>query len=99
VADPGLAALVTLLRFQGIGADPELIRHKFGHGKIGVPEMLRCAKDLGLKARFLPDELAAARDNTVARHCGLARRRLSVSWQSRRRQRRSSSRPCRRARP
>jgi ATP-binding cassette, subfamily B, bacterial HlyB/CyaB len=49
--DQGLAVLVTLLRFQGIGADPEQIRHKFGHGKIGVPEMLRCAKDLGLKAR------------------------------------------------
>src|ERR1700704_3596920 len=49
--DQGLAVLVTLLRFQGIGADPEQIRHKFGHGKIGVPEMLRCAKDLSLKAR------------------------------------------------
>jgi subfamily B ATP-binding cassette protein HlyB/CyaB len=49
--DQGLAVLVTLLRFQGIGADPEQIRHKFGHGKIGVPEMLRCAKDLGLKVR------------------------------------------------
>ena len=51
VADQGLAALVMLLRFHGIGADPEQIRHRFGGAAIGVPEMLRCAKELGLKAR------------------------------------------------
>jgi subfamily B ATP-binding cassette protein HlyB/CyaB len=39
-----------LLRFHGIGADPEQIRHRFGTD-IGVSEMLRCAKDFGLKAR------------------------------------------------
>jgi ATP-binding cassette, subfamily B, bacterial HlyB/CyaB len=49
--DPGLAALVMLLRFHGLGADPEQIRHRFGRGTIGIPEMLRCAKELGLKAR------------------------------------------------
>src|SRR6266850_4798892 len=49
--DPGLAVLVTPLRFQGIGADPEQIRHRMGGIPIGIPEMLRCAKDLGLKAR------------------------------------------------
>jgi ATP-binding cassette, subfamily B, bacterial HlyB/CyaB len=49
--DQGLAVLVIMLRFQGIGADPEQLRHRFGHGTIGVPEMLRCAKELGLKAR------------------------------------------------
>jgi ATP-binding cassette, subfamily B, bacterial HlyB/CyaB len=49
--DHGLASLVVLLRFQGIGADPEQIRHRFGT-KIGIPEMLRCAKELGLKARM-----------------------------------------------
>ncbi|MGB7099010.1 MAG: type I secretion system permease/ATPase [Xanthobacteraceae bacterium] len=49
-AESGLAALVLLLRFNGIGADPEQIRHRFGDS-IGVPEMLRCAKELGLKAR------------------------------------------------
>src|SRR4029079_10560673 len=27
------------------------IRHRFGGGSIGIPEMLRCAKELGLKAR------------------------------------------------
>src|SRR5215475_1659614 len=50
-ADPGLSALVMLLRFRGLGADPEQIRHRFGRGTIGIPEMLRCAKELGLKAR------------------------------------------------
>ena len=49
-AESGLGALVLLLRFHGIGADPEQIRHRFG-ADIGVSEMLRCAKELGLKAR------------------------------------------------
>jgi subfamily B ATP-binding cassette protein HlyB/CyaB len=49
--DPGLSVLVTMLRFQGIGADPAQLRHRLGHGAVGVPEMLRCAKELGLKAR------------------------------------------------
>jgi subfamily B ATP-binding cassette protein HlyB/CyaB len=40
-----------LLRFHGLGADPEQIRHRFGAGPIDIPEMLRCAKELGLKAR------------------------------------------------
>src|SRR6266481_4614953 len=50
-ADQGLAALVALLRFHGLGADPRQIRHSFGAKPIGVSEMLRCAKQLGLKAR------------------------------------------------
>src|SRR5216683_5019027 len=50
-ADPGLTVLVTLLRFHGISADPAQIRHRFAGAPIGVPEMIRCAKDLGLKAR------------------------------------------------
>ena len=49
-AESGLGALVLLLRFHGIGADPEQIRHRFG-ADIGVSEMLRCGKELGLKAR------------------------------------------------
>ena len=49
--DQGLAALVALLRFHGLGADPEQIRHSFGAKAIGVAEMLRCAKELGIKAR------------------------------------------------
>ena len=46
----GLAALVLLLRFHGVGADPEQIRHRFGHD-IGVGEMLRCGREFKLKAR------------------------------------------------
>src|ERR1700675_4240192 len=49
--DQGLAALVALLRFHGVGADPEQIRHRFGATAIGVGEMLRCAKELGVTAR------------------------------------------------
>src|SRR6476660_10529951 len=49
--DPGLESLVTLLHLQGVAADREQIRHRLGSAKIGAPEMLRCAKDLGLKAR------------------------------------------------
>ena len=47
----GLAALVILLRFQGLSVDPGQIRHQLGTDAIGVPEMLRCANQLGLKAR------------------------------------------------
>jgi ATP-binding cassette, subfamily B, bacterial HlyB/CyaB len=47
----GLAALVMLLRFQGLSVDPGQIRHQLGTDTIGVPEMLRCANQLGLKAR------------------------------------------------
>ena len=45
-----LAAVVLLMRFHGIGADPAQICHRFGD-QFGVPEMLRCAKEFGLKAR------------------------------------------------
>src|SRR5215472_12055259 len=50
-ADPGLDCLVTLLHLQGVAADREQIRHRLGTTKIGAPEMLRCARDLGLKAK------------------------------------------------
>jgi subfamily B ATP-binding cassette protein HlyB/CyaB len=49
--DPGLFALVAMLRCHGIGADAEQLRHRFGTNKIGVQEMLRSAQELGLKAR------------------------------------------------
>jgi subfamily B ATP-binding cassette protein HlyB/CyaB len=47
----GLTALVMLLRFHGVGVDPAQIRHQLGTDAVGVPEMLRCAQQLGLKAR------------------------------------------------
>src|ERR1700712_4967884 len=49
--DPGLEALVLLLHFQGVAADREQIRHRLGTDKIRASEILRCARDLGLKAR------------------------------------------------
>src|SRR5689334_1038409 len=50
-SDPGLTALVMLLRFHGVGADPSQIRHHCGTSVIGVSEMIRSAKEFGLKAR------------------------------------------------
>ncbi len=49
--DTGLEALVTMLRLLGVAADAGQIRHRLGTYKIGAPEMIRCAKGLGLKAR------------------------------------------------
>jgi subfamily B ATP-binding cassette protein HlyB/CyaB len=49
--DPGLAALVMLVRCHGIGVDSAQIRHRCGTATVGITEMLRCAKELGLKAR------------------------------------------------
>jgi subfamily B ATP-binding cassette protein HlyB/CyaB len=49
--ESGLGALVLLLRIHGIGADAGQIRHRSGTASVGITEMLRCAKELGLKAR------------------------------------------------
>jgi ATP-binding cassette, subfamily B, bacterial HlyB/CyaB len=67
--DPGLFVLVGLLGFNGIGADAEQLRHRLGTDQIGVPEMLRCAKELGLKARSLKsrwDRLALTPSPAIA---------------------------------
>ncbi|MGY3576934.1 type I secretion system permease/ATPase [Bradyrhizobium sp. USDA 4504] len=49
--DPGLEILVTLLHLQGVAADAGQIGHRLGTDRIGAADMLRCARDLGLKAR------------------------------------------------
>ena len=51
--DPGLAALVLLLRMHGVAVEGEQLCHRLGTGVIGITEMLRCAKDIGLKARAI----------------------------------------------
>ena len=51
--DPGLTALVMLLRFHGVGADPGQIRHHCGTAVLGVADMIRCAREFGVKAREL----------------------------------------------
>ncbi|HEV7258713.1 MAG TPA: type I secretion system permease/ATPase [Bosea sp. (in: a-proteobacteria)] len=49
--DGGLAALMFILSSQGVSVTPEQIQHQFPGRPIGVTEMVRCAKNLGLKAR------------------------------------------------
>jgi subfamily B ATP-binding cassette protein HlyB/CyaB len=49
----GVEALVLLLRFLDIAVSQEQIRHQFGGASVGVPEMLRCAKQLKVKARVI----------------------------------------------
>jgi ATP-binding cassette, subfamily B, bacterial HlyB/CyaB len=46
----GVSVLVLLLRFHGIAADEKQLVHQYGE-TIGTVEILRCAKDLKLKAR------------------------------------------------
>ena len=48
IPDPGLAALVMLLRFQGVGVDPEQIRHHFGARPISVPEAFQVGLECGV---------------------------------------------------
>jgi subfamily B ATP-binding cassette protein HlyB/CyaB len=49
--DGGLSALIFMLRSQGVSVDADQVRHQFSGRPIGVAEMIRCAKGLGLKAR------------------------------------------------
>jgi len=51
--ESALVSLTILLRCHGVGVEPEQIRHRVGAAHIGVVEMLRCAKDMGLKARVV----------------------------------------------
>lgn len=51
--ETGSFALVLLLRLHGIAADKEQLCHRMGTRRIGVTEMLRCAKAFGLKARTI----------------------------------------------
>jgi subfamily B ATP-binding cassette protein HlyB/CyaB len=52
----GLKAFMLLLGFHGVAASPEQLLHRFGGAAFGFDEMLRCAKDLGLKARAISSE-------------------------------------------
>jgi Peptidase C39 family len=52
--DSGLASLVLLIRFHGLAVEAEQVRHRLGSiAAVGVTEMLRCAKELQLKARVI----------------------------------------------
>jgi subfamily B ATP-binding cassette protein HlyB/CyaB len=55
--DPGLAALLMLMRFHHVPADRDQIIHRFGSGSpFGVSEMLRCAKAFSLKTRTVTSD-------------------------------------------
>jgi subfamily B ATP-binding cassette protein HlyB/CyaB len=56
--DTGLQCLALLLRFHQVAVDPAQIAHQFSGAPIGVGEMLRCAKDLKLKARAVTENWA-----------------------------------------
>jgi subfamily B ATP-binding cassette protein HlyB/CyaB len=56
--DTGLQCLALLLRFHQVSVDPAQIAHQFSGAPIGVSEMLRCAKDLKLKARAVTENWA-----------------------------------------
>jgi subfamily B ATP-binding cassette protein HlyB/CyaB len=48
--ESGIMAVAILLRCHDIAADLGQIRHRMGTARVGVAEILRCAKDFGLKA-------------------------------------------------
>ncbi len=51
--DGGISLLATLLNLHGVAADPGQINHRFGGRAAGLEDMLRLAKELGVKARIL----------------------------------------------
>jgi subfamily B ATP-binding cassette protein HlyB/CyaB len=56
--DTGLQSLVLLSRFHGIAVDVAQVEHQFAGVRIKIPEMLRCAKTLKLKARVVTADWA-----------------------------------------
>lgn len=51
--DPGIIALVMLMRLHGVAADGDQIRHRFAARPVGVTEMVRCGKEFGLRTRVV----------------------------------------------
>jgi len=54
--DTGLLAFVLIARFHGVAVDPEQLKHLLGGTKAGILEILRCAKQLQLKARAVESD-------------------------------------------
>jgi subfamily B ATP-binding cassette protein HlyB/CyaB len=66
----GMAALVLMARLFGIAVSPEQLRHQAGGERFDIPEILRGAKALGLKARRINSDwsrLAATPLPAIAR--------------------------------
>lgn len=51
--DPGIIALVMLMRLHGMAADGDQIRHRFAGRPVGVAEMVRCGREFGLRSRVV----------------------------------------------
>lgn len=51
--DPGIIALVMLMRLHGVAADGDQIRHRFAGRPVGVTEMVRCGREFGLRTRVV----------------------------------------------
>src|SRR5258708_7236473 len=51
--DSGLDSLTLLLHFHGIAADAVQIRHRFGATRVGIAEILLCAREFKLKSRVV----------------------------------------------
>ena len=49
--DPGLASLAVMLQFHGLAANLEQLRHRFADAAVGTSEILRGAREHGLKAQ------------------------------------------------
>ncbi len=56
--DPGIIALVMLMRLHGVAADGDQIRHRFAARPVGVAEMVRCGKEFGLRTRVVRTQWA-----------------------------------------
>ena len=62
-AESGLAALVLMLRFNGVAAEAEQLRHRLGQATVDAAEIIRSTRAHGLKARIVTqkwERLAAA---------------------------------------
>jgi subfamily B ATP-binding cassette protein HlyB/CyaB len=71
--DTGLACLVLVLRFLGVAASPDGLRHQYGRSNANMDagDLLRCAKGVGVKARTIKtrwDRLARTPLPAIAVH-------------------------------
>jgi len=90
--DPGLACLTLLLRFHGIAVNGDQILHKFGTNTIGILEMLRCAKQYGLKAKSRVTTWSRLATHPAAGHRATPGRQLRLRGKGRRREDPASTR-------
>ncbi|MEW6642051.1 MAG: type I secretion system permease/ATPase [Pseudomonadota bacterium] len=71
-SEAGLIVLVQMLRFHGIPADADQLRHHIGTDAIGLTEILRCAKAHGLRARSITSNWSRLARTPLPALAGLA---------------------------